>query len=137
MLTSQDTLSAESPSIAAVLMAVFVAKRLFAGPSLSPGEADKRVATGTAVLIDVREPSEWASGVARPAVLLPLSDLTGGRSKWKPFLEQNRDRELIVYCRSGSRSGIAAGILRGEGFKVSNAGSFDSWQSAGLPTRKP
>ncbi|MEI6279480.1 MAG: rhodanese-like domain-containing protein [Verrucomicrobiae bacterium] len=123
--------------IVAVLLVLVVARRLFAGPSLPPEEAEKRVATGAAVLIDVREPAEWASGVAKPAVLLPLSDLTGGRSQWKPFLEQNCDRELIVYCRSGGRSGIAAVILRGEGFKVSNAGSFDSWQSAGLPTRKP
>ena len=123
--------------IAAVVIALFIAKRLFAGPTLTPREAEKRVASGTALLIDVREPSEWASGVARPAVLLPLSDLTGSRSKWKPFLEQNRDKELLVYCRSGSRSGIAAGILRRAGFKASNAGSFGAWQNAGLPTRKP
>lgn len=123
--------------IVTVIVALFIAKRLFAGPTLSPLEAEKRVSSGAAILIDVREPAEWAAGVAKPAILLPLSDLTGGRSKWKPFLEKNRDKELLVYCRSGSRSGIAAGILRGEGFNVSNAGSFGAWLSAGLPTRKP
>ena len=123
--------------IAAVVIALFIAKRLFAGPTLNPQEAEKRVGSGAAILIDVREPSEWASGVAKPALLLPLSDLTGTRSKWRPFLEQNRDKELLVYCRSGGRSGIAAGILRREGFKASNAGSFGAWQNAGLPTRKP
>ena len=85
--------------IAAVVIALLIVKRLFAGPTLAPQEAEKRVASGTALLIDVREPAEWVSGVAKPAVLLPLSDLTGGRSKWKPFLEQNRDKELLVYCR--------------------------------------
>ena len=65
--------------IVAVLLVLVVARRLFGGPSLPPEEAEKRVATGAAVLIDVREPAEWASGVAKPAVLLPLSDLTGGR----------------------------------------------------------
>lgn len=123
--------------IAAVLVPLVIAKRLFAGPTLSPQEVEQRVASGTAVLIDVREPSECASGVAKPANLLPLSDLTGGRSKWKPFLEQNRDKELLVYCRSGSRSGIAVGILRKEGFTCSNAGSYGAWQRAGLPTRQP
>ena len=120
-----------------VLIAMFLGKRLLSGPTLASREAEKRVASGTAVLIDVREPSEWAEGVAKPAVLLPLSDLTGSRTKWKPFLELNRDKELLVYCRSGNRSGKAAGILSREGFKVSNAGSFDAWKNAGLPTRKP
>ena len=123
--------------IVAVIFAVFLVKRMFAGPTLSPQEAEKLVASGAAILIDVREPSEWASGVAKPALLLPLSDLTAGRSQWKPVLEQNCDKELLVYCRSGNRSGIAADILRREGFKVSNAGSFGAWQSAGLPTRQP
>ena len=123
--------------ITAVVVALFLAKRMLADPTLSPQEAEKRVASGVAILIDVREPSEWAEGVAKPAVLLPLSDLTGSRTKWKPFLELNRDKELLVYCRSGNRSGKAAGILSREGFKVSNAGSFDAWKNAGLPTRKP
>ena len=123
--------------ITAVVVALFLAKRMLAGPTLSPQEAEKRVASGAAILIDVREPSEWASGVAKPALLLPLSDLTGGRSKWNPILKQNHDKELLVYCRSGNRSGVAVGILSSEGFKVSNAGSFSAWKNAGLPTRQP
>ena len=121
----------------AVVITLSLIKHMVSGSTLTPQEADKRIAAGTAVLIDVREPSEWAEGVAKPAVLLPLSDLTGSRTKWKPFLELNRDKELLVYCRSGGRSVIAAGILRREGFKVSNAGSFGAWQAAGLPTRQP
>ena len=120
-----------------VLIALFLGKRLLAGPTLASREAEKRVASGTSVLIDVREPSEWASGVAKPAVLLPLSDLTGARTKWKPFLAQNREKEMLVYCKSGGRSVIAVGILRREGFKATNTGSFGAWKNAGLPTRKP
>lgn len=123
--------------IAAVVVALLIAKRLFTGPTHAPKDTEKKVASGTALLIDVREPSEWASGVAKPAILLPLSDLTGSRSKWKPCLEQNRDKELLVYCRSGGRSAIATGILRREGFKSANAGSIGAWQAAGLPTRRP
>ena len=125
------------PLIFSVVITVLLIKHMVSETTLTPQEADKRIAAGTAVLIDVREPSEWAEGVAKPAVLLPLSDLTGSRTKWKPFLELNRDKELLVYCRSGNRSGKAAGILSREGFKVSNAGSFDAWKNAGLPTRKP
>ncbi|MBI5382435.1 MAG: rhodanese-like domain-containing protein [Opitutae bacterium] len=103
----------------------------------TPAEAAQRVAAGQAVLVDVREPAEWAeTGVAAPAQLLPLSDLTGERKLWKAFLEKNRERELLLYCRSGNRSGRAATLLAEEGFRTVNAGSFRAWSAAGLPTRK-
>lgn len=120
-----------------VVAVIVLVKRAMAGPAISPAESSERVAAGKAVLIDVREPDEWAGGVAEPALLLSLSDLRGDRVKWKSALEQNRGKELIVYCRSGARSGIAAGILRKEGFTVLNAGGFGDWVSAGLPVRKP
>jgi rhodanese-related sulfurtransferase len=104
---------------------------------VAPAEAAKRVADGKAVLIDVREPAEWVeTGVAAPAALLPLSNLNGDRKLWKEFLEKNRDKELILYCRSGNRSGRAAKLLAGEGFRTANAGGFGDWQSANLPVRK-
>jgi rhodanese-related sulfurtransferase len=89
------------------------------------------------VLIDVREPDEWADGVAEPALLCSFSDLRGDRAQWKAVLEANRGKELIVYCASGARSGIVAGMLRKEGFNVVNAGGFGAWRSAGLPVRTP
>jgi len=124
--------------ILVLLVAVFlVVKRVLAGPSISPSEAASRVAAGTAVLIDVREPDEWKSGAAEPALLCSFSDLRGARDQWKAVLAANRDKELIVYCASGARSGIAADMLRREGFKVVNAGGFGGWRSAGLPVRQP
>ena len=107
-------------------------------PAIAPAEAAKRVADGQAVLIDVREPKEWAeTGVAAPAALLALSDLNGDRTQWKGFLEKNRDKELILYCRTGNRSGRAAKLLAEEGYRTLNAGGFRDWQAAGLPTRQP
>ena len=107
-------------------------------PAIAPADAAKRVADGKAVLIDVREPKEWAeSGVAAPAVLLPLSDLNADRKQWKPFLEKIGDKELILYCRTGNRAGRAAKQLAEEGYRTLNAGGFREWQDAGLPTRRP
>jgi len=103
---------------------------------VTSAEAAQLVADGQAVLIDVREPDEWADGVAAPAELLALSDLTGSRQTWKAFLEKNRDQELILYCRSGGRSGRAAQLLAREGFHTANAGGFSDWVRAGLPTRR-
>jgi len=122
--------------LAVVVIGLFLGSRLLAGDFMDPVEAARRVEQGTAILIDVREPAEWAgTGVAKPAVLLPLSDLRGARAQWKPFLDQNPGKELILYCRSGNRSGIAAKILAAEGRIVVNAGAFKHWQAAGLPVR--
>lgn len=104
---------------------------------IAPAEAAKRVAAGTAVLVDVREPAEWlATGVAAPAVLLPKSEFDDGeRGDWKPFLEKNRGKQLILYCRSGHRAGLLGAALAGQGFAVLNAGGLKDWESAGLPLR--
>lgn len=121
-----------------LVIVVFLAvKRVMAGPSVSPADAAAKVAAGTAVLIDVREPDEWADGVAEPARLCSLSDLRGPRAQWKAVLEENKDKELILYCASGARSGIAAGMLRKEGYNAVNAGGYGSWRAAGLPVRQP
>ena len=106
-------------------------------PALTPAEAAKRVAAGQAVLIDVREPMEWAqTGVAAPALLLPKSEFDDGRvGDWKRVLAEAGDKELIFYCRSGFRSSEVAKVLASEGRKVANAGGFKDWQAAGLPVR--
>lgn len=119
------------------IVAVLLVNRLRAADTIPPEEAARRVQAGEAVLIDVREPAEWQGGVAEPALLLPLSDLRGERSEWKPVLEEVGDKELILYCRTGNRSGIAAGILEKEGFRTSNAGGFAAWRDANLPVRQP
>lgn len=107
------------------------------GEIISPAEAAQRLKGGHAVLVDVREAHEWAStGVAAPAVLLSLSDLQGARTQWTPFLKAHRGQELILYCRSGNRSGIAGRILAKEGWQVTNAGAFKTWKAAGLPVRE-
>ena len=82
-------------------------------------------------------PGEWqATGVAAPAVLLPKSDFDGPQKLWAGFLAENRDKEVILYCHSGKRAGAVAAALAAKGLKVANAGGFNEWQSAGLPTRK-
>lgn len=110
-----------------------------AAPTVPPAEAARRIAAGKAVLIDVREPREWDAGVAASAYLLPLSDLRGDRLKWRHVLESAKaeGKEVLLYCRTGNRSGQAARILAAEGFTVGNVGGFGDWAQAGLPTRTP
>ena len=98
-----------------VALILFAATRVLTGDFMDPAEAARRVEQGTAVLIYVREPAEWAdTGVATPAVLLPLSDLRGDRTQWKPFLEKHASKELIVSCRS-----VAKAVTSSSGRKLS------------------
>ena len=70
-------------------------------------------------------------------MLLAKSDFDGAQKDWKPFLEKNAGKEIILYCRSGNRAGIVGSALAEKGFKVANAGAFKTWADAGLPVRKP
>ena len=102
-------------------------------PRKEAAECFAEVRAGRAVLVDVREPREWADGVADSAHLLPLSDLSGSRAQWGEFLRQVGDREVLVYCAAGGRSAIAARVLCGEGVKAANVGALHEWQAAGWP----
>lgn len=128
------------PRLLAAFGAVTVAvSTVFAAEvqKITPAEAAKLVAEKKAVLVDCREPAEWAeTGVAAPAVLLPKSDFDAEKKQWTRFLEKNKGKQVIVYCRTGRRSGIVAEELTKQGYKAVNAGGLKDWQEAGLPTRK-
>jgi rhodanese-related sulfurtransferase len=103
---------------------------------IAPAEAAKLVAEGKAVLVDCREPSEWKeTGVAAPAVLLSKSDFDGDQKQWKEFLAKHPGKQVLVYCRSGRRSGTVAAALAEKGVNAANVGGLKDWTDAGLPTR--
>jgi len=104
---------------------------------INPQDAAALVAANKAVLVDIREPSEWAeTGVVASAVLLPKSDFDGPQKLWKEFLAHTGDKQIILYCRSGKRAGVLGTALLEKGRKAANAGGFKDWEAAGLPTRK-
>lgn len=120
---------------AMALLAVY--QLILARPGIPLDDAIAALKAGTAVLVDIREPSEWTAGVARQAALLPLSDLRGARVQWREFLERNQGKRLLLYCASGTRSGLAARRLRADGFNAVNAGSLRDWDRAGWPICAP
>ena len=61
-------------------------------------------------ILDVREPAEFAFGHIPGAILIPLGELE------ERFEELNKDGELHIICRSGSRSDLAAKKLSEKGF---------------------
>lgn len=106
-------------------------------PRISLSACAHRVRCGDAFLVDVREAREWTRGVAERAVLLPLSDLQGARTHWHEFLANVGQREILIYCASGLRSGQAARMLAGEGFRAANTGGLAGWEEIGWPVVKP
>ena len=88
----------------------------------------KRLADDGAVLIDVRERSEWDEGHAPGAIHIPYEQL-GARMGEIP-----RGREVVIYCASGIRSSLAASVIERSGASATNVrGGFISWRGAGLP----
>ena len=103
--------------VAVGLYFVFGRGREIQGP-----EARKLVAGG-ARLLDVRSPGEYAGGHLPGAVNIPVQEIERRLADVGP-----RDGELVLYCRSGSRSARAAEILRQHGFtKVHNLGPMLAW----------
>ncbi len=73
-----------------------------------------------AFLVDVRTPGEFAGGHVKGSVNIPLDNLQTQISKFKD------KKHIIVFCRSGNRSGMAKNILEQNGFKnVVNGGTWE------------
>lgn len=84
------------------------------------------------LLIDVREPNEFAAVRAEGAVLLPLSTFM------LRYRNLPRDRPLLMICRSGNRSAQATAFLIASGWTdaVNVAGGMLAWERAGLPVHR-
>ncbi len=82
-----------------------------------------------ALLIDVREPSEFAAGHAQGALSIPLGQLASR------VTEIPAAQALLVICQSGNRSRVACELLAGRNVAgVRNvAGGTKGWGAAGLP----
>ena len=103
-------------------------------PTIDVTEAERRQREDPArpVLVDVREPVEFAEVRAPDALLIPMSTFAGR------IADLPTDRPLLLICHLGGRSAAAAGFLiRAGRTDVANvAGGMDAWERAGLPVRR-
>ena len=116
-------------SLVVVLISAFL---LACGGSDPVGRAALQAVEGGARLIDVRTTEEIASGHLPDAINIPHGDIVSGV---KP-LQADKAASIVLYCRSGNRSGIAEGSLREAGYSnVVNAGAYSElqpvWDSRG------
>lgn len=80
----------------------------------------KKLIEEGAFLVDVRTPGEFAGGHVKGSVNIPLDNLQTQISQFKD------KKHIIVFCRSGNRSGMAKNILEQNGFKnVVNGGTWE------------
>ncbi len=106
--------------------------------SIGPADAAAELASGKAVLLDVREAEEWQHGHIDRSVPAPrglvefFADPTSPRHK--DVLDPAR--RVIVVCASGARASLAALTLKEMGYEdiAVLEGGLKAWMDAGLPT---
>lgn len=91
----------------------------------------KAALEGDVVLIDVREPVEYAAGHVPGAEPIPLMSVPAR------LAEIPADRRVYVVCAVGARSAQAAGFLAARGYDAVNvAGGTQGWVAAGYPVER-
>lgn len=103
------------------------------GAGLPVEELAQRLRSGSApaLILDTRTPEEFAAGHIPGARLVPHDALDAHLAALAPY----REREIVLYCRSGRRSGLVEAALRAQGFSrlTQLEGSWLAWDAARLP----
>jgi rhodanese-related sulfurtransferase len=104
------------------------------GAAVSPIQATLMINREDAIVVDVREPNEYAAGHVPHSRAMPMGQV----AKRLGELDKYKNKPVIVVCQSGNRSSSACNALRKGGFeKVYNlSGGIGAWEQAGLPVTK-
>jgi rhodanese-related sulfurtransferase len=124
------------PLLLAVAVLAFAAQA--AGPAtIEPKELAERIAWAdqSLVVLDVRTPAEYADGHIPGAINIPHTELAARIAE----LADARDRDIVVYCRSGARAAQALEVLEKQGFKrlFHLDGDYTRWSEEKRPVVKP
>ena len=102
---------------------------------ITPEDAEKRIAGGDVLVLDVREPDEYDQGALANVLHIPRGHLEAQIEA----KATDRDQEIVVYCAGGVRSAFAAKTLQELGYTnvLSMAGGFGRWKDEGRAWRMP
>lgn len=104
-----------------------ILKRMTFSPRLPAAEGKQKILKG-GLLVDVRTPLEFDTGHVAGAINIPLDQLAQRLSDFGA----DKNREIVLYCKSGARAGMAQQALASAGYtRVFNSGGFSDWQKAG------
>jgi rhodanese-related sulfurtransferase len=109
-----------------------------AGPAtIEPRALGERIAWAdqSLVVLDVRTPAEYAEGHIPGAVNIPHTEIAARIGE----LEDSRDRDVVVYCRSGVRAAQALEVLEKSGFRrlFHLLGDYTRWSEERRPVVRP
>ncbi len=127
-------------SLLAVVISVWliwdiITGRRWGGIWVEPSEVSRLINHDHAVVIDLRDQSDFNGGHILGAVHVPVRDL---KARAEELLAKYPDRPLIMSCRTGSFSGEAAKLLRKAGIEkvYQLRGGVSAWQTASYPLEK-
>ncbi|MBK8034340.1 MAG: rhodanese-like domain-containing protein [Chloroflexi bacterium] len=98
---------------------------------VSPQNLAAELVENPPILIDVRTDEEWNSGYIEGAQHIPVAEFTARQSEWPA----DKDANIVIYCQSGVRGGLAMSLMRIMGYtNVRNmSGGVNGWLAAELP----
>jgi rhodanese-related sulfurtransferase len=104
------------------------------GARVSLLQATQLINQGKAVIVDVRDPKEFALGHVRDAKNIPAKELAQRIGE----LDKFKSKAIVIVCQSGQQSTAAASRFRKAGFAevYSLTGGLAAWQAQGLPVAK-
>lgn len=104
-------------------------------PSITPAQAKTLMASGNAVVVDLRDaPEVEKTGKIAGAINVSRGMLEFRADADTPYHDKNftKDNVLILYCASGGRSALGGKVLKDMGYaQVYNLGAFKDWVAAG------
>lgn len=114
-----------------VLLGLVVASTITTATGIPPQEAVSMINREGAVVIDIRNATDFKAGHIIDAVNFPLADLAQAGDKLKKYA----DKPLIVCCTSGNLAGQAARELKSQGIARAFAlrGGIGAWRAENLP----
>ena len=116
--------------LCALLVALFYVEQQRSGVSLGLADVSRKLNSGEAVLLDVRESKEFNAGHIVDALNIPYAKLKDHQSE----LEKYRSKTVIVVDKMGQHAGAAAKLLREQGFEVVRMrGGMTEWLGQNLP----
>jgi len=118
----------------AFLIGPEIARLMGASNEVGTLEATRLLNQGSTLVLDVREPAEYAAGHLPKARNIPLKELPNRLDE----IGKYKERAVLVTCRSGPRAGSASRLLKRSGFGsvYQLKGGLVAWQQASLPVEK-
>jgi rhodanese-related sulfurtransferase len=117
-----------------MLLWSFFGNRIRGVKEVNSAEALQLINHKNALVLDVREESEYKSGHLLNSKWIPLGKLVSRAGE----LERYREQPIVVVCRSGNRSASACASLGKQGFTQAYnlSGGVMGWQKSNLPLEK-